>query len=199
MEDPRSIREVTAYHEAGHAIVAYLLGRPFTRVSIRADDSTLGRCSFRAPGAWFRPDLRIDGPTRRRLEERVMISLAGPEMEAIFTGRYDQDAAQEDIDRALDHACFMSDDPLEASAYVEWLRLRTVNLLKRPECRPSVEALVTELLEHGEVRYHRAKRVIDPVLESVAGGFPEGLGSLGGEFAAARAYPGLRNRSFAGE
>ncbi|MGH2819016.1 MAG: hypothetical protein ACRDJ5_00025, partial [Actinomycetota bacterium] len=161
MKPSRRDLEVTAYHEAGHAFAAYILGRAFTRVSIRADDSTLGRCSFRTPGEWFRPDLRIDGPTRRRLEERMMISLAGPEVESLHTGRYDRDAAQEDIDRAIDHACYMSGDPLEASAYVEWLRIRTVNLLKRPETRPSLEALVARLLAREEVRYRHAKRILD--------------------------------------
>ncbi|MFN2489427.1 MAG: hypothetical protein ABR529_06775 [Actinomycetota bacterium] len=151
----------TAYHEAGHAVCAYMLGRAFTRVSIRADDSTLGRCSFRPPGEWFRPDLKVDGSTRRRLEERIMISLAGPEAEARFTSHFDAESAQEDLDRAIDHACFMTGDEAEASAYIEWLRLRTLNLMKLPDFWPAVEALAGELRAREEVRYGSAKRIID--------------------------------------
>jgi hypothetical protein len=137
-----------------------MLGRAFTRVSIRADGATLGRCSFKPPGEWFRPDVKVDGPTRRRLEERIMISLAGPEAEAERTGRYDREAAQEDLDRAIDHACFMTGDEAEASAYVEWLRLRTLNLMKDTYFEPALEALAAELLEHHEVPYRRARSVM---------------------------------------
>jgi Peptidase family M41 len=155
-----SIRMATAYHEAGHAVLAYSLGRAFTRVSIAADGHTLGRCSFRRPGDWFRPDLRIDGATRRRLEERIMISLGGPESEARYTGRYDEEGAQEDLERAIDHACFMTDDEAEASAYVVWLRLRTLNLMRRSEFWPGVTALAHALLSHEEIGYRRARSII---------------------------------------
>ena len=89
-----------------------------------------------------------------------MISLAGPETEAKHTGLYDTEAAQEDLDRAIDHACFMTGDEAEASAYVEWLRLRTVNLMKHEHFTPAVDALARELLARREVRYQRAKEVI---------------------------------------
>jgi hypothetical protein len=162
-------RSVTAHHEAGHAVAAYVLGRAFTRVSIRPDGETLGRCSFRPPGDWFRPDERIDGLTRRRIEERIMISLAGPEAEALYSGRYDGDAAQEDVERAFQHACFVTTGESEAWAYLEWLRLRTLNLMNRDGFWASVEELARELLRHEEVSYPRARwtieRVIGPVLD----------------------------------
>jgi ATP-dependent Zn protease len=154
-------REATAFHEAGHAVAAYALGRAFTRVSIRPNGHTSGRCSFRPPGDWFRPDIRIDSSTRNGLEERIIISLAGPEAEARFRGDYDRHAAQEDIDRALDHACYMTDDPLEASAYIEWLRLRTTNLMKRPGFWSTVKVLAERLLQEGEVTYRSAKGLLD--------------------------------------
>lgn len=165
-DDIARIRAATAYHEAGHAVAAYVLRRAFTRVSIEADESTLGRCSFRPPGEWFRPDLKVDWATRRRLEERMMISLAGPEVEASFTGTYDPAAAQEDLDRAIDHACFMTGDEIEASAYVEWIRLRTVNLMKRDGFWPGVAALADELLARREVTYRTARAVIERALRA---------------------------------
>lgn len=155
------VRRLTAYHEAGHAVTAYVLRRAFTRVSIRSDGTTLGRCSFRPPGEWFRPDERVDGLTRRRIEERIMISLAGPEAEATYSGAYDGEAAQEDVERAFQHACFVTSDEIEAWAFLDWLRLRTLNLMKRDGFWPAVEGLADTLLRHDEVRYIPARRVIE--------------------------------------
>jgi hypothetical protein len=151
----------TAFHEAGHAVAAFVLGRAFTRVSIEPQGATLGRCSFRPPGEWFRPDERVDGATRRRLEERIMISLAGPEAEALLTGVHDEEAAEEDVERAFSHACFMTGDEAEAWAYLTWLRHRTLNLMRPPGFVAAIEALAAELLERREVSYRRARSVIE--------------------------------------
>ena len=150
----------TAFHEAGHAVAAFMLGRAFTRVSIKPDDLTVGRCSFRTPGTWYRPEEEMSAPTRRMLEHRIMISLAGPETEARATGAFDPQASQEDLDRALDHACLMAADPSEASAYVEWLRLRTVNLMKQDGFWNAVRALAETLLRRNELPYRHARIVI---------------------------------------
>ncbi len=38
--------EVTAYHEAGHAVVALALDRPVHRVSVLPNRERLGQCEF---------------------------------------------------------------------------------------------------------------------------------------------------------
>src|SRR5436305_14588889 len=38
--------EATAYHEAGHAVAALVLGRPIQRVSIQPDREHLGQCEL---------------------------------------------------------------------------------------------------------------------------------------------------------
>jgi len=154
--------KLTAHHEAGHAVAAYLLGRAFTRVSIEANDQTLGRCSFRPPGEWFRPDERLDARTRDRLEERIIISLAGPHTEALHSGAFDEDAAAEDLARASELADYMCDsDPDESFAYLQWLGVRTRRLIEREDFWPAVAALARELLARKEVRYKRARQIID--------------------------------------
>ena len=37
----------TAYHEAGHAVVSLILGRPVHRVSVLPNRERLGQCEFR--------------------------------------------------------------------------------------------------------------------------------------------------------
>src|SRR5438876_455834 len=68
-EPPPPFDEATAYHEAGHAVVALALDRPVHRVSVLANRDRLGQCEF-AKGR-FRP-------TEDWVEREVLIALAGP-------------------------------------------------------------------------------------------------------------------------
>ena len=78
----------TAYHEAGHAVVALALGRVVHRVSILPNRDTLGQCEFRKG-------------TRKKshdeLETEILIALAGMAAEAKHTGTYDRPAAGRDL------------------------------------------------------------------------------------------------------
>src|SRR5262249_39435875 len=80
--------EITAYHEAGHAVVALALGRPVHRVSVLPDREHLGTCQF-GKGV-FRP-------SEDWLEREALISLGGIAAEARFTGNYAWDAAAKDF------------------------------------------------------------------------------------------------------
>src|SRR4029077_20734066 len=86
-----SSAEHTAYHEAGHAVMALALGRPVDHVSIRADAQFLGHCEFRK--AVFRP-------SEDWLEREMLIALAGLAAEAIRTGDYAWDGAARDLRHA---------------------------------------------------------------------------------------------------
>ena len=46
MEPTKDHDQATAYHEAGHAVVALILGRPVKRVSILPKHERLGTCEF---------------------------------------------------------------------------------------------------------------------------------------------------------
>jgi len=81
----------TAYHEAGHAVVALALGRPVQQVSIRPNATRLGECQLKK-GA-FRP-------TADALETQVLILLAGLAAEGRRLGRYDWDGATLDLREA---------------------------------------------------------------------------------------------------
>lgn len=78
----------TAYHEAGHAVVALALKRPVQRVSVLPDENRLGWCEFKK--GVFRP-------TEDWLEREMLISLAGLAAEAQFTGAYAWDGATHDM------------------------------------------------------------------------------------------------------
>lgn len=82
-----SLEYATAYHEAGHAVVALALGRPVEQVTIVPDRAYLGLCEFGK--AAFRP-------SEDWLEREILIALGGLAAEARFTGDYAWDAAHHD-------------------------------------------------------------------------------------------------------
>lgn len=83
----------TAWHEAGHAVMAVSLGRSIEKVTIsparlQTGGSRLGICKIQK------------GRSKRsndRLEEDVMILLAGMVAESRITGRYCPDGAAQDL------------------------------------------------------------------------------------------------------
>src|SRR5882724_12821034 len=79
--------EATAYHEAGHAVVALLLDRPVQCVSILPDRDHLGVCEF---------GKGVCRPSEDWLEREMLIALGGIAAEARFTGIYAWDAARHD-------------------------------------------------------------------------------------------------------
>lgn len=86
--EPPKFDEATAYHEAGHAVVALLLGRPVAYVSVLPDRKHLGVCAFKNP---------VFRPSEDWLEREILISLAGLAAEARHTGRYGWDEAGRDL------------------------------------------------------------------------------------------------------
>ena len=71
--------ESTAYHEAGHAVIALALGRTVQRLSILPKLESLGRCEFQKGRT---------RPSEDWLEREILISLAGLAAEARHTGEY---------------------------------------------------------------------------------------------------------------
>jgi len=79
--------EATAYHEAGHAVVALILGRPVEEVSVLANRDFLGVCKFGKAGV---------RPSEDWIEREILIALGGIAAEARHTGNYAWDAAGQD-------------------------------------------------------------------------------------------------------
>jgi hypothetical protein len=63
-----AMREIdaTAYDEAGHAVAAFHLGRPISRVTITPDGDVLGSVRhYPIRGKWLQPDVVIDTRTEK--------------------------------------------------------------------------------------------------------------------------------------
>lgn len=86
-------RTATAWHEAGHAVMAMSLGRPVEKVTIsparlQTGGTRMGICRIQKGRQKASKD---------RLEADVMILLAGMVAESRFTGRYCTDGAAQDL------------------------------------------------------------------------------------------------------
>jgi hypothetical protein len=145
-------RIATAYHEAGHAVVALLLGRPIHRVSIRPKERWLGTCEFRKGRT--RPD-------RDPVETELLILLAGLAAEARQMGEYAWDAA----DRDLWHVRALAERRASGPRQVERLERRILDkvehLLDRPGVWPAIDRIAEELLLHTEISGRAARHFFD--------------------------------------
>lgn len=83
----------TAYHEAGHAVMAVMLGRPIEKVTISAANLNtggrrLGMCKIQKGRS---------KPSKDELEDDVLILLAGMVAESHYTDRYCESGAGSDF------------------------------------------------------------------------------------------------------
>ncbi len=155
--------EVTAYHEAGHAIADLAIGRAFRYVTIEPDEDTLGHCM----GVAYRGGQRLEmdayeGNTRARawIEKRVKVYLAGNVAERRVTGRAVVAGSRNDFTNAcemLSHLC--GDYESELPAYFNLMYVRTVGLVTNPLNWLTVERIAAELLDKQTVRYRTAKEL----------------------------------------
>ena len=150
MEPPAD--ESTAYHEAGHAVMALALGRPVAWVSVRPGREFLGTCHFGK--AVFRP-------SEDALEREALIALAGPAAEAHLTGEYAWDAGARDQTYAESLALQRAGGARQAQRLMRRLLAKAEHLLTREENWRAVERLAGELLRLGEISGRAARHLYD--------------------------------------
>lgn len=95
--------EATAYHEAGHAVVAAIRGRPPVTVTVISDGCVAGKNDF--PEDWL-PEFKShfgDSPQKRAyIETRILTTVAGTIAHDLrFPGRAHDKADAYDENRAL--------------------------------------------------------------------------------------------------
>jgi hypothetical protein len=133
--------QATAYHEAGHAVLALLLDRPVKRVSIMPDRDHLGVCEF-GKGV-FRP-------SEDWLEREILIALGGIAAEARLTGNYAWDAAARD-QKYVRRLSVQRAGERRAEKLERRLLAKAEHFLAAAECWQAVELIATELLLHREI------------------------------------------------
>jgi ATP-dependent Zn protease len=149
MEPPSD--HVTAYHEAGHAVVALVLGRPVQRVSILANDDHLGRCEF---------GKSVFRPSEDWLEREILISLGGIAAEARHTGNYAWDAAARD-QRYVHSLAVQRAGERQAERLQRRLLAKVEHLLAKEGHWRAVELIAAELLSRGAISGRAARHLFE--------------------------------------
>jgi peptidase M41-like protein len=126
-------REGTAYHEAGHAALMFHFKQIIEIVTIISAEDSLGYCKGERLDDFPLLD-QIDDPNEveravRIYEEEILICLAGPEAEGLFTGHYYSIGAGGDYEKASELAKRLGldncDDYLVQLA--DWLQSDPIN------------------------------------------------------------------------
>jgi len=119
--------------------MAFRLGRGIISATIVPNDvqGSLGCVRCTPIGGWFQPDAEVTRKVRNLVETLVMVSLAGSETQAEWLWAVPDAPADwreqlvvgaaHDMRNVLDLALYVTGSDEEASAYIEWLRLRCQN------------------------------------------------------------------------
>jgi hypothetical protein len=145
-------REATAYHEAGHSVVAWHLDVRVLNISIVPDEDSVGRAQHAKLIRGRHPEL-LDSPrVRVAMEKQLMISLAGMTAQRQFKPRsvrsyHGSKDFREVADIAL-HLNAISDDA--ATAFIKFLEIKTRDVIRLRW--PWVKVLVKELLGRNTIK-----------------------------------------------
>jgi ATP-dependent Zn protease len=143
--------EATAYHEAGHAVLALVLGQPVQRVSVQPNRDHLGRCEF-AKGV-FRP-------SEDWLEREILIALGGIAAEARHTGEYAWDQAGRD-QQYVQRLAVQRAGPRQAERLQRRLLAKAEHLLAREDLWLAVQRIAAELLRRGTISGRTARHLFE--------------------------------------
>jgi hypothetical protein len=145
------MREGTAYHEAGHAVMAFLLGVRVGKVTILPGKDYAGAAAIDERLVRFKYG-EIDTSSQKRrndLEKNCLILLAGPIAQHTFTQKGISFHADDDNSKIVACASALNGSPEATCEYIEKLEL-----LVRSELASNwslVENLAAELMARNEI------------------------------------------------
>lgn len=137
----------TCYHEAGHAVMAILLGRSIHKVSAVPNSLRLGQVEFKKGAAKQSDDW---------IETEILIALAGPVAEAKFTGVFDEHSAGRDL-RAVRKFAEDRVGDRQAEHYERRMIAKTEYLLADEATWKAVDTIAGELLAKGTLSGRAAR------------------------------------------
>jgi hypothetical protein len=152
-------RKALAYHEAGHAVVGYVLGLEIERLTIVRSETCLGRCFYRE---WD------DSEAAHDPERRLLLFLAGPIAEEIATATLSRAL---DERRALDLARAGARSDADAARVVAGARSSLGRFLASRW--PAVQAVAVALRKDRELDGARTMHLITRAFRAMGGLVPQ--------------------------
>jgi len=157
---------LTAFHEAGHAVMAHLCGRRLTQVEIDGDRHRSGSCTFlqHDPDPEEAVDSLVPGV---HLERELLCLCAGMVCEQILCDEEpcsgaDFDEHSRDIGQAIHLALQVVGRCDRVLPYLEAVHEHVRELMQRHW--QAVEALAAELLAHRRLPGFRVHRLVTSVI-----------------------------------
>ncbi len=158
---PDFAERLSAYHEAGHAVMAQLCGRQVTEAEIIGDREHTGSVQSLAflpdPAEFDRPEDEAEEVVRR-----LKVILAGTVVEAMVAGREHWDESNQDLDTAVRLAMRLVDDCEDVMPLLEETRIEMIREFRRHWS--AVEMLAGELLVHKVLTGSEVRRLVTPLL-----------------------------------
>lgn len=151
--------ERLSYHEAGHAVAAFVLRMRFTHLSIIPDEDSIGH-TMTTKLRDFQPDVARSRTGRDRYERYAMVSLAGLVAERERVGRVRYRTNHHDVIQAFELCSNTCGSDEETGACINWLWERTKNLMKSGRHWAAVEALAEQLRTRRYIGEREARQII---------------------------------------
>ena len=152
---PTEAERLTAFHEAGHAVMAELCGRLLTEVEIVGDREHTGSVQSLS----FTPDPEAEAED---IERHLKIILAGTVAEAMVSGRQGWDETSEDLDAAVRLGMRLVDDCEDVLPLLAGTGADVERDLRRNWS--AVEMLVAELLDRKAMTGSEVRKLLADVL-----------------------------------
>lgn len=135
----------TAYHESGHAVMAFLQNIRIVKVTMIADERL-------AITGMLVQSNKLGEPSDRkailnRLEKFILVAMAGMVAEALHSGVDNAIGAAQDIAYVQEILQKLTYNPIEKVLYEKLLWARTKKLLQQPQNGNMIEKLAIYLLE----------------------------------------------------
>lgn len=133
----------TAYHEAGHAVMAMSVGRSIQKVTIapgklQFGGSRLGTCEIKKG--------RSKG-SKDQLEDDVLVLLAGMVSESRFTGAYCPAGASQDLREVSARLCTRAASQRQHETLLKRMLSKTEHILNDEANIEAIRAITKELLD----------------------------------------------------
>jgi hypothetical protein len=152
-------RWATAYHEAGHAVIATLLGVPVRIATIEPRWGYDGLVRHDPVLSARNAELIADGRSRLRAERLILIALAGSEAQRRYRpSSVRRHHGQRDAEKALDLAMRVCGSERSVQAYLDWLSVVAADTVALRW--PAIERVAQALYERGSLAKDEVLRLV---------------------------------------
>jgi ATP-dependent Zn protease len=153
--------EAAAYHEAGHAVVAWRQRVKVPRVTIlHDDDSVAGAAHSRRPA--FLSAASYDSLPKSAVEDHALVCLAGAESEKRWTGRYNHVGARSDVESAVAFLRMHAGSDEEVRAWMKLQQVRTRQVVTN--MWSEIAAAAKTLVERRAITHAQIAGIVDEFL-----------------------------------